>query len=162
MDQFFSWLQTINKEQLDQCGSDRNKLKLYKLFKGSFSTEPYVENVKNRNQRCWLSRMRISAHHLGIELGRYAIPPVPPDQRMCKYCDSNTPDTELHFLLKCETFSLKRQCFFGKLKSLGITFNESALDSEILSTILCPTSIPAAKCVNKYINILFKNRELIA
>ena len=96
-----------------------------------------------------------------MEVGRWAIPPVPPDERFCKYCDDNTPDTEIHFLLKCKTFSFKRQCFFGKMASLGIIFRETATDSEILSTILCPTNSQTAKCVNKYIKILFNNRELL-
>ena len=44
-------------------GNNYNKLRLYNTFK----QEPYISNVKNRNQRTWLSRYRTSAHNLRVE-----------------------------------------------------------------------------------------------
>ena len=103
-DRFF--LDEINHIKLGPDGLDHNKLRLYKTLKGSFSQEPYVTNIKNRNQRAWLSRYRTSAHNLQIERGRYTRPITPLSERKCVHCSSGVCDTEKHFILFCETFKL--------------------------------------------------------
>ena len=157
-DRYF--LDEINKVNLGSDGSDHNKLRLYKLFKGSFKQEPYLTLVKNRNQRAWLSRYRISAHHLRIESGRYTTPVTPVAQRVCKYCSSGECDDELHAILKCETFKLKRQCFRSRMSAMCPQFS-SLTEEKQLNTMLCPVSAETAKCVSKYLGILSKTREEI-
>ena len=72
------WKHEINKVKPgSNNNADHNKLRFYKTFKSTFDIEPYLESVKNRNQRAWLSRIRISAHHLRIEVGRYTQPVTP-------------------------------------------------------------------------------------
>ena len=106
-DRFF--LDEINQEKIGPDGLDHNKLRLYKTLKGSFSQEPYIKNVNNRNQRSWLSRFRTSAHQLRVETGRHTSPATPLPERICVYCDSGECDTESHAILFCNTFKLKRQ-----------------------------------------------------
>ena len=155
------YLQQINKQSIGEDGLDHNKLRFYKHFKGSFTREPYLNLTVNRNQRSSLTRLRISAHHLALETGRWRKPkPIPLDERVCRYCSSGLIDDEKHFLLKCNTFRNKTRCFESKLSSL-IPWYNSLADSAKLATILCPTSGPAAKLANKYINILFKARTSI-
>ena len=55
------WLDQINVAKLDSNGVDHNKLRFYKTLKGSFTQEPYVTNIKNKSQRAWLTRFRVSA-----------------------------------------------------------------------------------------------------
>ena len=50
-----------------------NKLRTQNKLKGSFHREPYITNVRNRNQRCELTRLRYSATLLGIERMRYTV-----------------------------------------------------------------------------------------
>ena len=57
-DRFF--LDQINLVKIGIDGEDHNKLRFYKLLKGSFKIEPYIDQIKNRNQRQWLSRYRTS------------------------------------------------------------------------------------------------------
>ena len=45
------FLDQINQVKIGADGLDHNKLRLYKTLKGSFQMEPYIENIKNRNQR---------------------------------------------------------------------------------------------------------------
>ena len=113
------YLDEINKLKIGSDGNDHNKLRLYKLLKGSFKQEPYITNIKNRNQRAWLSRYRTSAHNLRVESGRYTYPVTPLSQRVCVFCDSGECDTELHAILFCDTFNLKRQCFFGRVRHVS-------------------------------------------
>ena len=107
------WKQEISRQKIDGNGMNRNKLRLYQKFKSSFSQEPYIDLVRNRNQRSWLTRMRVSAHSLHVETGRYANKPL--NERICKYCPSNEIDDEYHFWLRCDTFNTKRTCLFGNL-----------------------------------------------
>ena len=106
------YLDEINQLKLGTDGLDHNKLKLYKTLKGSFNIEPYIINLKNRNQRHWLSRYRTSAHSLRVELGRYTRPVTPISDRKCLYCSSDNCDDEQHFVLFCDLFKIKRQWFF--------------------------------------------------
>ena len=69
-------------------------------------------------------------------------------------------DNENHFLLECSTFMNKTRSFESKLSLLIPWYNTLNCQAK-LSTILCPTSGPAAKLTNKYINILFKARKCI-
>ena len=93
------YLDEINQTKIGNDGLDHNKLRLYKTSKGSFQTEPYIFNIKNRNQRHWLSRYRTSAHTLRIELGCYSNPVTPLSERKCLFCQSGACDDADHFIL---------------------------------------------------------------
>ena len=157
-DRYF--LDEINKVKLGSDGLDHNKLRLYKHFKGSFKQEPYLSLVTNRNQRAWLSRYRISAHNLRIESGRYTSPVTPVADRICVYCSSGECDDELHAILKCETFKLKRQCFLSRMSATCPMF-ASLTEEQQLIKLLCPVTAQTAKCANKYLGILSNTRQEI-
>ena len=129
-------------------------------FKGSFKQEPYITNVGNRNQRVWLSRYRTSAHNLRVETGRYTYPVTPLLQRTCVYCNSGECDTELHAILRCDTFKLKRQCFINRMSALNPSFLNLTADQQLV-TLLCPSTAFIAKCVSKYLGIVTNARKQI-
>lgn len=56
-----------------------------------------------------MSKLRVSAHPLRIETGRYCKPPLPPDQRICQYCTLGAVENEEHFLLECTLYETKRR-----------------------------------------------------
>ena len=118
----------------------------------------YIHTVNNRNQRCWLTRLRISAHNLNIERGRYTQPITPIQNRICQFCDKSCVDDEVHFLLHCETFDIKRQCLFGKMSSCRNDFLALS-ESKKVATLLCPSNAVMAKLVNKYISIMTAARS---
>ena len=154
------WLDQINLFKNTGDNTDHNKLRFYKTLKGCFKAEPYLDLVQNRNQRSSLTRLRISAHSLEVERLRYQTPAVPYCERYCRYCTQNVPGDEKHFLMFCETFMNKRQCFLGKMKSLFPAFSNLSND-DIIKFILCPTTPQSAKLVNKYISIMIKARDNI-
>ena len=89
------WKQEIDRIKLvPGSDTDHNKLRFYKTLKSSFTIEPYLTLVENGNQRSWLSRIRISAHRLHIELGQYTLtqPVTPVSARLCRYCSSDSID----------------------------------------------------------------------
>ena len=157
-DRFF--LDQINEKKFGLDGMDHNKLRLYNTLKGSFKQEPYINNIKSRNQRVWLTRYRTSAHNLRVESGRYTYPVTPLLQRTCSYCNSGECDTELHAMLQCETFKLKRQCFQSRVSAFFPTYPYLTVEQQ-LATILCPSTTDLAKCVSKYFGIISNARKQI-
>ena len=154
------WLDQINQTIIGSDNNDHNKLRFYKTLKCCFKTEPYIDLVHNRNQRSNLTRLRTSAHCLEVELLRYRVPAVPYYQRYCRYCTQQVPGDEEHFLMFCDSFLNKRQCFLGKLKALNPSFS-SMSPNDLVKSMLCPTTTQSAKLVNKYILIMFRARNNI-
>ena len=166
------WLKKVNEFKKRQTDSiNHNKLRTYSVFKGSFCIEPYLELVRNRNQRAFLTRLRVGSHNLAVELGRRTRPPTPLAQRVCTYCTSPptpvgctppTPpvDTEVHFLVKCKRFSTKRNFFFSEIFSLNPKFS-SLSDEEKFKSLLCPISAESIKLVNRFIEYMFQERKKI-
>ena len=151
---------------------NHNKLRTYSVFKGSFTVEPYLELVRNRNQRAHLTRLRVGSHNLAIELGRRTRPPTPLTQRVCTYCTppsalgSTLPpptpcvDTEFHFLVECPRFEQKRKCFYDAMSSINPNFM-SLLDENKFSYLLCPISAQTIKLTNRFIENMFIERKNI-
>ena len=85
---------------------------------------------------------------------------TPVCNRLCKYCDKKSIDDEMHFILFCNAFKLKRQCFIMRLNVLKPEFNNLACE-EKLSFILCPPTIDIVKCVSKFLGIMTNIRKEI-
>ena len=85
---------------------DHTKLRTYKMFKSSFTIEPYINLVRNRNQRKSLSRFRLSAHNLDIERLRYQN--VPLNKRLCRYCCDISPNDEQNIDDEISFFSMQK------------------------------------------------------
>ena len=69
-------------------------------------------------------------------------------------------DDEKHFILLCDTFKLKRQCFVSRVKTLFPQFDTMSID-EKLRFILCPLTVHLAKCMSKYLVIMANIRKEI-
>ena len=85
---------------------------------------------------------------------------TPIEERCCVYCKDKSIDNEKHFILFCETFKLKRQCFIGRLNVLNPKFSFMSNEGK-LNFILCPPTIDIAKCVSKYLGIMTNIRKEI-
>ena len=71
----------------------------------------YVTNDKHRKQ---LTRFRVSSHNLEIEAGRYN--QLNRNDRICKICNMNVPETKFHFLLCCPVYRNLRIQFLGNIR----------------------------------------------
>ena len=89
---------TVWKNKISQ---ERSKLKWYSTFKNTINLEDYLCEIKKIKYRQALTKLRISAHCLEIEKGRYYRPVVPRENRLCKFCTQNVCDDECHFLIDC-------------------------------------------------------------
>ncbi len=99
------------------------KLRTYFIFKEKFCKEKYLETVKKCEYRKAISKFRISAHKLQIELGRYSKPITPKELRICKRCSSNVVDDEMHFLLECHKLAIERGALYKTIDSNNPRFS---------------------------------------
>ena len=88
-----------------------NKLRTYRLFKKKYELEKYLLDIKDFYDRISLTKLRISAHPLRIEKGRYERlngKELSAEERICKYCNSNNVEDEYHFTMICDLYATKR------------------------------------------------------
>ena len=94
--------------------SSSPKLEFYNQIKEEFCTEDYLSMIKNPSHRASVTRLRISAHNLFVERGRYENPIVPREDRWCIFCYVNTGikhiENEDHVLLHCPLYHAKLSC----------------------------------------------------
>ena len=105
-----------------------NKMRTYRLYKDSLNTGSYVCRVKYRDQRRILSKFRSGSLPLHIETGRYTRPYTPLEDRLCTYCESESIEDEMHFLLHCSFYDDLRFELYEKafiIESNFYTFSDT-------------------------------------
>jgi hypothetical protein len=64
--------------------NDTGKLRFYSKICTSFDLKQYLRVDLPKFNRSLITKIRISAHQLAIETGRYMKPPLPVPERFCK------------------------------------------------------------------------------
>ena len=90
---------------------ENSKLRTYGLLKTNIGFENYLHADINLRDRIALTKLRLSNHELMIEKGRHT--KIDKNKRFCPFCPKII-ETELHFLLHCNTFSHLRMVVFEK------------------------------------------------
>ena len=100
--------------------SSSSKLSYYSQLKTTFGKEQYLDHVTKYKDRANTTRLRISAHRLEIELGRYK--KVPRYERTCAWCeivfDDKKIENEIHVLNQCDMNAAFRSQLVQKINSL--------------------------------------------
>ena len=105
------WLKSINRHQ-------NNKLRTYSIYKETFALEPYILQGPVRLRRN-ITKLRISAHSLAVETGRYTRPKTLLVNRTCKLCNNNEIEDEIHMFLKCPFYNVERSRLFKSLSEFS-------------------------------------------
>ena len=94
-------------------------MKLFRKIKTNMCQEPYLHNVTNIEHRHAVSKLRISAHRLPIEMGRYA--GIPAEKRLCMICEKNQVGDEYHYVMECDDDNVLnlRKCFFEHIYAVN-------------------------------------------
>ena len=112
-----------------------SKLDTYCTIKSNFEKEPYLDIVKKYNDRTSLTRLRISAHNLEVELGRRTR--IPRTERICKWCNlslgSKNIESENHVINDCDLYAKPRRNHIHKLTNLLTVFPSQHFTKDILS-----------------------------
>ena len=76
------------------------KLNFYSTLKTDVSKSEYLDLIKNEKHRQAIAKLPSSNHKLRIETGRYHLPKIPENLRICQLCLSNKAENEIHFLFE--------------------------------------------------------------
>ena len=110
--------------------SKQEKMRTYRTIKHHLKYEKYL-NILNRDSAKALTKLRVSAHNLAIERGRYTRPPTPRDERKCPHCPDDIQD-EKHFLLSCTRYDHDRQTLFNSVITHSPAFASLSLNDKFL------------------------------
>ena len=126
----FYWQNTLQHSQ---------KLEFYRSFKTDHTTSSYLELTRGTAGRRALAtvKLRISNHELMIEIGRYN--QTTKDNRHCLFCGCSLIEDEAHFLFQCPTYSMIRNKFYHKVKTLIPNITQIAINGliSIGNSIIC-------------------------
>ena len=77
-------------------------MRILKKVKKHFECEKYLLEISNFKHGQAAIKLRISAHKLTVETGRYCrYNNTPYNDRICKLCNLNEVGDERHFLMSC-------------------------------------------------------------
>jgi hypothetical protein len=78
-------------------------LSLYKHIKCSlhYDYEQYLDHVVSKPLTSVITKLKISAHNLIIEVGRYSVNRVQRCDRVCQLCETGAIEDEYHFVCRC-------------------------------------------------------------
>ena len=102
LERYYKTKVTSELEHIKRANS--GKLVFYSTICHDFSLKKYSSFGIPKRIRCLLTRLRISAHSLAIETGRYSKPNAPLEERVCRFCTNNV-ENEKHFMLECSRYS---------------------------------------------------------
>ena len=137
------------------------KLEFYNECKTRFSTEHYLTDIKNFHHRSQLTQLRISAHKLNIETGRYKN--IPKENRICHWCKVclgiDKIETEKHFFAECDFNSKIRTEMIKRVQPL-LNINMNDTIKLFQSSNIEPRERGIVNnIVGKYLGRMLKNRE---
>ena len=98
------------------------KLRTYKLIKKDYKPEQYLMSNLYKYERSLLAQLRIGILPLHIETGRYVN--LRPEERLCKICNNQEIEDEVHFLFHCETYTNERASLFDNINQKSMDFSE--------------------------------------
>ena len=132
---------------------ENSKLRTYKLLKPEIGREPYLNHIRNVQDRMTLTKFRLSNHSLMIEKGRHL--KIPRNLRYCPFCPGKIED-EIHFLVQCKCFDPHRKSLFEKVTTKN--FMEKS-DIEKFKILLTDSRI--LPLTAKYLRQAFCAREFV-
>ena len=130
----------------------QSKLRTYKLFKSDFKLEDYVHMDLSLSQRSILAQIRCGILPLHIETGRFE--GMAEAERLCKFCDTNSVESETHFLFQCPLYIDHRNTLYDDISSIYPDFKD--MDSNRQLCILMNDK----HCIRKTIRYLQNSYSL--
>ena len=105
--------------EADGLLKERSKLVFYFSIKKNFGFEKYLDSIE-LGSRVHLTKLRLSAHCLPVEILRYNKKFPNREDRTCNICELNVLGDEKHYLLHCINKKIAdvRSKFFQSIKIL--------------------------------------------
>ena len=153
----FRSMDIFHQNSFAELDRENSKLRTYKLLKTEIGREPYLNHIRNIEDRMTLTKFRLSNHNLMIEKGRHQN--IPRNLRYCPFCPGKIED-EIHFLVKCKCFDAHRKSLYEKAMTGHLTEN-FLLKSDIEKFKMLMTDLRILPLTAKYLRQAFYAREFI-
>ncbi len=140
------WLHEV---QSAPDGEGSGNLSTYRQIKSNLNYEHYLNDVRIKDHRVAITKLRTSCHHLAIETGRYTSPITPREKRTCNKC--HTLEDEYHVLICCKKYNQAREIMFKETALICQNFNSLTSRNKFLYRIMAegPVAIALGKfCSN--------------
>lgn len=145
------------KKLEDEAVLKKGKLRTFYTFKSTFQKEIYLDILNDRTKQQVLTQLRISAHRLEIEYGRYTRKPI--GDRLCKKCCYNQVEDEVHFLCDCSLYNSERDTFFNYVKNMVPSFGCLSSADKMVWLMTCENKDIIQKLAD-YVYACFKLRKI--
>jgi hypothetical protein len=91
---------------------EKRKLRYYKdVINPNLEDQNYLSVLPSVKKKISIAKIRTNSHELHSETGRWSIPKMPWDERVCHLCDTKKVEYEKHFLLDCPAYTHIRSHF---------------------------------------------------
>ena len=138
-----------------------DKLRTYCMMKKKYNLEQYLTLNVPKSYRTKICSLRIGSHNLEIELGRHRDPPVPAQNRSCKYCLPNQYiGDELHFMMQCKLNETLRPDLMSVLGEGKLFSQNDTLTNFITLMTECLDNVDNCMLIGKYIHESFKQYNM--
>ena len=121
----------------DEINRPGGKLRMYCTYKHEFKLEKYLLQIKSKDKRQYVTRLRVSSHNLYIEKGRYVRPKIPANQRFCQFCNNKSIDDEIHFVTSCKLNSELRDDMYSIINQFIPSFCTMDIHEKFHFLITC-------------------------
>jgi hypothetical protein len=104
---------------------EKIKLRYYKdVIKPNLEDQNYLSIFTSVKKKISITKIRKNSHKLHSKTGRWSIPKMPWDERVCHLCDTKKVEYENHFLLDCPSYTeirshFKKNCHSTNLILMG-------------------------------------------
>lgn len=88
---------------------DSSKLVFFKdtkIHKNKYSISGYLSKIMNQKTRSLFTKLRLGVLPLEVEIGRRR--GLPREERLCKLCNHNAVEDEIHFIFECPALKNQR------------------------------------------------------
>ena len=131
-----------HRQQLIASSETMSRLRVYNALDATRTeTDSYIG--LSRGLRTAIAKLRSGTLPLAIETGRYTN--TPPERRICRMCNDDEIENELHFLFICDRFTDIR------LQHLGNILNDNVNIPYIDTLSIILSNISTTKSLAKYI-----------
>ena len=132
-------------------------MKTLKLVKNAPGREQYLADVNNSKHQIALTRLRLSAHQLEIEAGRWGRhSDISAENRLCTLCHlegDNSVEDEVHFLVRCPVYQKLRENLLPQLVLLDRNMTDEQKFVEIMTNF-------EVKNIARFVYLAFEERKI--
>ena len=141
----YNYLLKNNRSSWQLEASRKPKLRTYIKIHDFSKIQTLVKANITRYQRSLMTQLKCGILLLKYETDRYQ--GIAPENRVCKICDMNVPEVELHFVFHCPSLENVRSCMFALFSDTE--FDLSNVDKwNVLSQMMNADNIViSAKCI---------------